>query len=237
MKIFGIDLFTRSKKLYDFAQHGLLSSFPEQLIIFNPEKESKKRIKTKVYITPKRIYELKSLNDNKFYIKTEQKYIQSEIKKLQDKLNLIPRRKKKRGVVEIGRLSEEYGRLEVLSMIERLKNRYKIEMAQKILEKYPHTTNKLIRDMLKAHKNLQCNHATDFIPDFPEEATNAMKKYNDICRKICGKETNFYVIASQKDFQKKNERRDPILLAQSPFGFFWQILGAWDEEIVCLDEL
>ncbi len=44
-------------------------------------------------------------------------------------------------------------------------------------------------------------------------------------------------IADKKDFEKKDKRRDPILLAQSPFGHFWQILGAWDKEMLFLEEL
>ena len=43
-------------------------------------------------------------------------------------------------------------------------------------------------------------------------------------------------VASQL-FRKAYEKRDPILLAQSPFGFYWQILGAWDKEMLLLGEL
>jgi len=34
-----------------------------------------------------------------------------------------------------------------------------------------------------------------------------------------------------------DEKRDPILLAQSPFGFYYNILGAWEKEMVYLPEL
>ena len=40
-----------------------------------------------------------------------------------------------------------------------------------------------------------------------------------------------------RDFEKQYERRDPILLAQSPFGFYYHILGAWDTEMLYLPEL
>ena len=47
----------------------------------------------------------------------------------------------------------------------------------------------------------------------------------------------FYVIAEPDKFRKAYEKRDPILLVQSPFGFYWQILGAWDKEMILLSEL
>ena len=47
----------------------------------------------------------------------------------------------------------------------------------------------------------------------------------------------FYVIATEDKFRKAYEKRDPILLVQSPFGFYWQILGAWDKEMILLSEL
>jgi hypothetical protein len=54
---------------------------------------------------------------------------------------------------------------------------------------------------------------------------------------LCGKKPVFYVIAEPDKFRKAYERRDPILLVQSPFGFYWQILGAWDKEMILLSEL
>jgi len=64
-----------------------------------------------------------------------------------------------------------------------------------------------------------------------------MKNYNKATDKLCGKQAVFYIIANKKDFEKTDKRRDPILLAQSPFGHFWQILGAWDEECLIIEEL
>ena len=71
----------------------------------------------------------------------------------------------------------------------------------------------------------------------PKEAVAAMKEYNKGCDKLCGKQAVFYIIADKKDFEKTNKRRDPILLAQSPFVNRWQILGAWDKEMLFLEEL
>ncbi len=76
-----------------------------------------------------------------------------------------------------------------------------------------------------------------FVPEFPDDAIKIMKSYTDKMALICNKKPVFYVIAEEKDFQKKYEKRDPILLVQSPFGFYWQILGAWDKEMLLLSEL
>lgn len=64
-----------------------------------------------------------------------------------------------------------------------------------------------------------------------------MEDYNEYVEKITGKKAVFYIIAREEDFEKSYEKRDPILLAQSPFSFVWHILGAWDEEMMLLSEL
>jgi hypothetical protein len=64
-----------------------------------------------------------------------------------------------------------------------------------------------------------------------------MKKYTNNMKKLCQKKPVFYVIAEPDKFKKAYEKRDPILLVQSPFGFYWQILGAWDKEMILLSEL
>ena len=64
-----------------------------------------------------------------------------------------------------------------------------------------------------------------------------MKQYNKHTDELCSKQAVFYIIADKKDFERTSQRRDPILLAQSPFGHFWQILGAWDKEMILIEEL
>jgi hypothetical protein len=72
-----------------------------------------------------------------------------------------------------------------------------------------------------------------FIAEMPKEAVEVMKQYNKATGELC----DFYNIADKKDFKKSDQRCDPILLAQSPFGHVWQILGAWDEEMMFVEEL
>ncbi len=254
MKIFGRELFNFKRKepeeMYDFAQHGLAQKYygeavdlvepMESPVQFGTRKgKNKRERKPKILqVTAKGIYMMGSLNDNNFVIKVDPDYVDQMVRNAEKKLKLYPKEKKgkdARMFYEDGAV--RFGRNEVISIIERLKNRNKINEFKKILDKYPHTTTSLIAGIVKANSNLMCGKAEEFIPDFPDEAIDAMDEYQKMCQKLCGKKTHFYVIAEKNDFGEKNRRRDPILLAQSPFGFFWQILGAWDEEMMYLGDL
>lgn len=266
MKLFGFDLFkhkTPMGPMYDFAQHGITNppnyrNFDIAAVAVSTPEEAesakklleKKKVKKEetIAITPKGVYHMKMLHDNDFKIKTDKEYIEKQVSLIDEKLDLIgkpPKTSRGRGRHEYIEFAEmggvRYGREELQSIKERLLARYKLvdEKAdwQRIFNEYPHTTNELIQNVLAANTHLSCKLAKEFVPDFPHEAVDAMKKYNKMCIEVCGRESVFYVVAQHKDFEKKDRRRDPILLAQSPFGFFWQILGAWDEEMVLLDEL
>ncbi len=250
MKLFGRKLFNFKRKekvieMYDFAQHGLLNggsgntisdyiSFESAAVTVQPKK---KRGRPKEKLTPKALYELKSLNDNDFNINVDESYLKEQLVDLEDKLSLFDNPRRKTAILESLSGGIKFAAGEILSIIQRLENRRKISQFKSILEEYPHTTSRLINQVLKDNDHLKCKIAKEFIPDFPRDAVQAMKKYNDMCTKLTGKTTHFYVIASEDDFNVKDKRRDPILLAQSPFGFFWQILGAWDEEMVYLGDL
>lgn len=203
----------------------------------------KKEPKFEIHLTPKGIYEMKALNAHEFFIKTDPDYIEEQIKDLNDKLKLVGGGKKKKDKVEQTMYQVAggvyYAQREIESIIERLKNRSKLSniAIQAVVDKYPHTTTELIVKVLGIDKDLQCRKATDFVPDFPKVAIDAMKEYQEMCLRVSKKKTHFYVIANNKDFEIKNRRRDPILLAQSPFGFFWNILGAWDSEMIYLGDL
>lgn len=258
-KLFGSDLFSFKKKsnpglMYDFAQHGLfnenmtwngvMNAIPASMAEGAAKKSSKKKNPIVAQITPKGIYALKCLNDNKFKIISDKKYLEEQIAVIKEKLALLPKREKIKinrhgwGIPEqMGSGAVEFARQELESIMERLENRLKLDLVKEESEKYPYTTAKLVSEVLEPNKHLRCQKADSFVPDFPRDAIKAMADYNEMCIKLCGKKTHFYVIAKVEDFQKINKRRDPILLAQSPFGFFWQILGAWDEEMIYLGDL
>lgn len=190
-----------------------------------PAKKEKEAIS--ITITPKGVYEMKMLHDESFKLNTDPDYVDSQISDFKDKLSLIK--------------SEEYdmrrGVSEISSVVMRLENRKKYEDVKDFFEEYPYTTTSKISDVVKKHTHLKLGQVAQFLADMPKEAVDAMKEYNRNTEKICKKQAVFYIIADQKDFKKSEKRRDPILLAQSPFGHFWQILGAWDKEMMLLEEL
>jgi len=191
------------------------------------KKPKTKPKKKKVVLTPKGVYEMKMLNDKAFKIDINTKYVDDQLADFKDKLDLID--------------AEEYdmrnGVKEISSIVTRLENRKQYNKFKKFYDQFPYTTTTRITKMEKEHDYLKMGQVAQFIADMPKEATQLMKEYNKQTKDLCGKQAVFYIIADKKDFKKTNERRDPILLAQSPYGHFWQILGAWDKEMLFLEEL
>jgi hypothetical protein len=131
---------------------------------------------------------------------------------------------------------QHYAKREVVALIERLENRKKYLQYRSFFDKYQNTTDEKI-DVLLEKYELVMKTSDIFVPEFPDDAIQTMKDYTEAMLLICDKKPVFYVIAEVNDFRKAYEKRDPILLAQSPFGFYWQILGAWDKEMLLLSEL
>lgn len=177
--------------------------------------------------TPKDVYNLKLLNDEAFKLKADPAYVDEQIAAFKDKLALIS--------------SEEYdmrrGVSQIRSVIMRMENRKKYPDFREFFEQFPYTMTERILDLVKEHDYLKLGQVAQFLADLPKEASDVMKNYNAQTNKLCGKQAVYYIIADKKDFEKTQKRRDPILLAQSPFGHFWQILGAWDKEMLLVDEL
>jgi len=98
------------------------------------------------------------------------------------------------------------------------------------------TDQALIDDLLKKH-SLVMREADTFIPELPSDATRTLATFTAVCDELCGKKPRVFVIANVDQFRAAYAKRDPILLAQSPFGFYYYILGAWDEEMLLLSEL
>jgi len=129
-----------------------------------------------------------------------------------------------------------YAKREITGLIERLENRKKFEEFRVFFDRFQNTTDEKIAILLEKYA-LEMHPSDIFIPEFPDEAVAIIKEYTEQTEKLCGKKPVFFVIAEEHLFQKAYGKRDPILLAQSPFGFYWQILGAWDKEMLLLGEL
>lgn len=193
------------------------------------KKLAKKKVDRPISVrfTPKGVYEMKMLNDENFKLNTDPEYVEKQLGDFKDKLTLIK--------------SEEYdmrhGLDEISSIVVRLENRKKYPEVHEFFEQFPYTTTSRIGDLVKVHDNLKLGQTAQFLADMPNEAVKIMKEYNKNTALVCEKQAVFYIIANKEDFKKTDKRRDPILLAQSPFGHFWQILGAWDKEMLFLEEL
>ena len=133
-------------------------------------------------------------------------------------------------------INQSYAKREITALIERLENRKKYPEVREFFDSFQNTNEEKI-DKLLGKYALVMKESDIFIPEFPDDAIAIMKAYTEKVEAICGKKPVYYVIAEEKDFRKAYEKRDPILLAQSPFGFYYQILGAWDKEMLLLGEL
>ena len=131
---------------------------------------------------------------------------------------------------------QKYAKREIEALIERITNRKKYLEFKEFFDKFQNTTDEKIDNLLDKY-DLEIHTSDIFVPEFPDIAINIMKQYTENLEKLCGKKPVFYVIAEPSKFRKAYEKRDPILLVQSPFGFYWQILGAWDAEMLLLSEL
>lgn len=183
--------------------------------------------KMDIRLTPKGVYELKLLHDESFKLNTDPAYVDKQISDFKDKLGLIK--------------AEEYdmrnGVEEIASIILRMENRKKYPEVSTFFEEYPYTTTAKINTVLKSNDYLKLGQVAQFVAELPTEAIETMKKYEEETVKLCAKKPVFYIVANKEDFKKTDKKRDPILLAQSPFGHFWQILGAWDKEMMLLENL
>ena len=117
-----------------------------------------------------------------------------------------------------------------------MENRKKYSEHRLFFESFTNTTEDKIKALTTKH-DLVMETADIFIPEFPDEAVSIMVNYTKEVEKITDKKLVFYVIAEKEDFKQADDKRDPILLVQSPFGFYYQILGAWDKEMLILHEL
>ncbi len=129
-------------------------------------------------------------------------------------------------------------------VIERLRNRCIYRDDEKVrafFDTFKNTTDDMIVALLTKYDHLRIGPVDDFLVEMPSDAQNTMLGYADKTVELFKTKPVFYIIANAEDFARTENdrtRRDPILLVQSPFGFFWQILGAWDaEEMMALHEL
>jgi hypothetical protein len=207
-------------------------------------------------LTPKEIYELGTLTIPKMAINCRPDYLDEQLIVLKQKIELLIPKKPRAQKVKLpkalgGHIADawevrdssdmtgvyKYAYQEMCSMLIRLENRRQYESFKDGYNDWPYTTSEAIAAVLNAHTHLKAENIATLIPDLPKEAVKEIARYEKLTDKLCDQKTNYYLIVEKAKTTDVTRRRDPILLAQSPFGFFWQILGAWDKEVKFLEEL
>lgn len=96
------------------------------------------------------------------------------------------------------------------------------------------TTRDKILEFLKKYLYLEKVPINDFTPCVPTEALEELDRFITSYKKIRpDEEPVIEIICPKKDISTK----DPILLAYSPFGNWWYVLGAWDKEVDIVDDI
>ena len=76
----------------------------------------------------------------------------------------------------------------------------------------------------------------------PNEALDELEAYLDLYELYREDKPVFKLIIDDApdpvhDGRSQERKKDPILLASSPFGKWWHILGAWDKEVEYVDAI
>lgn len=111
----------------------------------------------------------------------------------------------------------------------------------KDLFKWSITTFELIDKLLKKYKlKILDLSSTTGHKIIPMEGLLELKKFINAYQKVRNDEPILKIILDDSDNQQAKEKRrraDPIILASSPFGKWFYILGAWDKEIEYIEDL
>jgi hypothetical protein len=96
------------------------------------------------------------------------------------------------------------------------------------------TNDTLINKLCKDYK-VRMVGISGYYRNMPQEALDEMEAFIKVYDKVrVDLEPTFNLII---DDGGKETKKDPILLARSPFGKWWYVLGAWDKEIEIVDDL
>ncbi|MFW9872103.1 MAG: hypothetical protein ACFFG0_03300 [Candidatus Thorarchaeota archaeon] len=111
--------------------------------------------------------------------------------------------------------------------------------ARKKFEKYKHlfkweiTNREMIDKLCKKYKVMMVSFQ-NYYKNIPKEGVDEIKKFGEAFENVSNNDPVFKLIV---DDGGKETKKDPILLAASPFGNWFYILGAWDKEVEIVDKL
>ena len=103
----------------------------------------------------------------------------------------------------------------------------------KDLFKWAITNQEMIDKLCKKYKVKKVDF-NSYYRNIPKEGVDEIKKFGEALEKITDNDPAFELIIDEGG---KETRKDPILLASSPFGNWYYILGAWDKEVKIVDDL
>jgi len=104
---------------------------------------------------------------------------------------------------------------------------------RKNLFKWPITTSAKITALCSKYK-LRSAFLEGYARNVPTEALDELEKYINAYQTVTEGRPKVELII---DDGGKETRKDPILLASSPFGRWFYVLGAWDKEIEYVDDI
>lgn len=161
---------------------------------------------------------------------------QIDFEDLRGKITLVERRR--------FILREEVGMHETPDEDEALIFLYARQKLQKLKGKHmfawPVTTKTKVEKLCKTYK-LDLVGFKAYYKTVPMEAIDELEKFCAEYEKFTDTEPDLKLIiddaSAPNEHQSYERKKDPILLASSPFGRWYHILGAWDREVEVVDEL
>ncbi len=99
--------------------------------------------------------------------------------------------------------------------------------------KWAITNKDMIDKLCKKYKVKKVSFG-NYYRNIPKEGVDEIKKFGEALQNVSNNDPLFELII---DDGGKEEKKDPILLATSPFGNWYYLLGAWDKEILIIDDL
>lgn len=95
------------------------------------------------------------------------------------------------------------------------------------------TTADKIDELCRTYKVQKVSFAS-YVKNVPNEALDEIEKFMRAWEKVRDDKPDLSLII---DYDGPEHKKDPILLARSPFGRWFYILGAWDKEVEIVDDL
>jgi hypothetical protein len=98
---------------------------------------------------------------------------------------------------------------------------------------WPVTNEVKINELCKKYKVQKVGFA-GYARNIPMEAIDEIEKFEKALSKVTDREPELSLVI---DSGGKEQKKDPILLARSPFGRWYYVLGAWDKEVEIVDKI